>query len=214
VSSRFAVIALLLGTMGCQQRASSPLLTPSADALAKPAPDSFDVAFQTGKGRFVVRAIRAWAPQGADRFYFLATNGYYDGAKFFRVLPDFIVQFGIHGDPAINEVWRDRRIPDDPVRQSNQAGFVTYAMGGPNSRTVQLFINKRDNRRLDSMGFAPIGRVIDGMHVIEQLHGGYGEGAPRGAGPSQDRIQQEGNAYLERWFPKLDSIARAQIVKD
>lgn len=198
----------------CQQQGPSPLLTPSAEALAQPAPDSFRVAFETSKGRFVVQAVRAWAPRGVDRFYFLASNGYYDGAKFFRVLPDFIVQFGVHGDAAVNEVWRDRNIPDDSVLQSNQPGYVTYAMGGPNSRTTQLFINKRDNRRLDGMGFAPIARVTDGMHVVEQLFGGYGEGAPRGGGPEQDRIQREGNRYLERWFPKLDSISRARVLKD
>lgn len=212
---------LLIGTMtaavlaACGRHGSpSALLNPVEADLTRHAPDSFRVAFETSKGRFVVQAVRGWAPNGVDRFYYLARNGYYDRVKFFRTLPSFVVQFGIHGDPAVNEVWRNRHLPDDSVRQSNQPGFVTYAMGGPNTRTVQLFINKRDNRRLDAMGFAPIGRVIEGMAVVDSLYGGYGEGSPRGQGPAQDRIQSEGNAYLDREFPRLDSIVRARVLKD
>lgn len=197
----------------CQQRPSA-LLVPPPEALARQAPDSFRVAFETNEGRFVIQAVRAWAPHGVDRFYFLASHRYYDGVRFFRVLPNFVAQFGIHGDPQVNAVWKDRNTPDDPVRQSNQIGFVSYAMGGPNSRTTQLFINKRDNRRLDSLGFAPIGRVVDGMHVVDALYGGYGEGPPRGGGPSQDRIHREGNRYLGRSFPALDSIVRVRVLKD
>lgn len=209
-----AFLLAVIAIAACQQRAPqpSPLLSPSPEELAKPAPDSFDVVFETSKGRFTVRAVRAWAPVGVDRFWFLARNGYYDDNKFFRVLPGFVVQFGIHGDPAVNAVWRDRDMPDDSVRQSNQPGYVTYAMGGPNTRTTQLFINTRDNRRLDAMGFAPIGRVIEGLSVVEQLYSGYGEGAPRGGGPDQGQIQEQGNVYLERFFPALDSINRARVV--
>jgi peptidyl-prolyl cis-trans isomerase A (cyclophilin A) len=189
-------------------------MNPTPAELAQPAPDSFTVLFETSKGHFTVQAFRAWAPAGVDRFYFLANNGYYDGNRFFRVLPNFVVQFGIHGNPKISAAWEGRTIQDDKVTQSNQAGFVTYAMGGPNTRTTQLFISKRDNARLDSLGFPPIGKVIDGMHVVEQLYGGYGEGAPRGGGPDQGKIRTLGNGYLDRLFPRLDSIVKARVVKN
>ena len=205
---------LAAAAAACGKPRASALLTPNADSLAQPAPDSFSVAFETSKGRFVVQAVRAWAPRGVDRFYFLANNHFYDGTKFFRNLPNFMAQFGIHGDPAVNDVWGERTIPDDSVTQSNQRGYVTYAMGGPNTRTTQLFINKRDNRRLDAMGFAPFGRVTDGMHVIDALYTGYGEGPPTGAGPDQDRIGREGNRYLARQFPQLDSIISTRVLKD
>jgi len=194
--------------------ASTSLINPSPAELSQPAPDSFTVLFETSKGRFTVQAHRAWAPLGVDRFYFLTKNEYWDGVRFFRVLPNFVVQFGIHGDPKISEAWKGRTIADEPVKQSNQAGFLTYAMGGPNTRTTQIFINKRDNSRLDSIGFAPIGKVIDGMHVVEQLYAGYGEGSPRGGGPDQERMRLQGNSYLERQYPKLDSIVKARIVKN
>jgi peptidyl-prolyl cis-trans isomerase A (cyclophilin A) len=211
----FAVAITGIAFAGCQKSAGpSPLLTPSAEALAKPAPDSFRVAFLTNKGRFVVRAVRAWAPNGVDRFYYLVNNGYFDDVKFFRVLPNFMAQFGVHGDPAVNAVWENRSIPDDPVRESNQRGSLSFATSGPNTRTVQLFINKRDNRRLDAMGFAPIGRVTEGMAVVDSLYMGYGEGPPGGLGPDQSRIGSEGNRYLNRNFPKLDSIVNARILKD
>lgn len=177
------------------------------------APDSFRVAFETGKGRFVVQVHRAWAPLGADRFHELVRTGYYDRVKFFRVLPDFIAQFGIQGDPAINSKW-ERAIPDDPVKESNKKGTLTFATGGPNTRTTQLFINTRDNPRLDGMGFSAFGRVVEGMDVVEKLYNGYGEGAPDGAGPDQGRIEREGNAYLNKDFPRLDSIVSARVIKD
>ncbi len=214
-SGRTVLVATLAtaALAACQPRTSS-LLNPSPAELAQPAPDSFRVAFETSKGRFIVQAHRAWAPNGVDRFYFLANNKYYDGARFFRVLPNFVVQFGIHSDPKISAAWKERTFPDDPVRQSNQAGFLTYATGGPNSRTTQLFINKGDNSRLDSLGFAPFGKVIDGMHVVEQFYGGYGEGPPRGGGPDQGQLQSQGNVYLDRRFPRLDSIVRARVIKE
>jgi peptidyl-prolyl cis-trans isomerase A (cyclophilin A) len=196
---------------GCSQQQPSPLLTPAEDVRA---PDTFRVQFETGKGRFVVEAHRAWAPLGADRFYTLVTNRFYDGNKFFRVLPGFVAQFGMHGDPDVTEVWEPRTLADDSVTQSNQEAFVTFATGGPNTRTTQIFINTRDNRRLDAMGFAPFGRVVSGMNVVHQLYGGYGEGPPGGGGPSQDRIRDEGNRYLNRFHPRLDSIIRARVVRD
>jgi len=201
-------------TTACNKPGANGLQSPTAEALAQPAPDSFKVAFETSKGRFVVQAVRAWAPQGVDRFYYLATNKYYDRTKFFRNLPNFMAQFGIHGDPSVNDAWKDRNIPDDSVRQSNQRGFVSFAMGGPNTRTTQLFISKRDNRRLDPMGFAPIGQVIEGIHVVDSLYTGYGEGSPNGSGPDQGRIEREGNRYLTNLYPQLDSIISTHVLKD
>jgi peptidyl-prolyl cis-trans isomerase A (cyclophilin A) len=212
---RFAVaLGAIAALTACQPKGSplQGLLTPTNDSAA--APDSFRVAFQTNKGTFTVRAVRAWAPRGVDRFHYLVENGYYDGNKFFRVLPGFVVQFGISGNPAVNDVWKERAIQDDPVRESNRPGYVTFATGGPNTRTTQLFVNLRDNRRLDGMGFSPIGRVVEGMSVVESLYGGYGEGAPSGRGPEQSRIEREGNDYLTRLYPQLDSIVRARVVKD
>ena len=201
----------------CDKSASPPatpnaLLNPDTAAMRRAAPDSFDVAFETGKGQFVVRAYRPWAPLGVDRFHYLVSNGYYDRVKFFRNIEDFMVQFGIHGEPAVNSAWRDLTIPADSVRQSNTVGMVTYAMGQrTDTRTTQLFINKRNNASLDGLGFAPIGRVISGMDVVMKLFEGYGEGAPRGVGPEQGRLQAEGNRYLNTAFPQLDSIITARI---
>ena len=193
---------------------SSALLDPHPDSLAQQAPDSFRVEFTTSKGPFVVQAVRAWAPRGVDRFYFLTRNGYYDGTKFFRNIPDFMVQFGLHGDPDVNAAWINRSIPDDTVRQPNGRGAVSFAMGGPDTRSTQLFINKRDNIRLDMMGFAPIGRVVEGMQVVDSLYEGYGEGPPGGRGPDQDRIISQGNRYLHSFFPRLDSIISTRVLRD
>jgi peptidyl-prolyl cis-trans isomerase A (cyclophilin A) len=209
-------LAMLVAALACAPRGAtrSALLDPDPAELARQAPDSFTVRFETSRGPFVVRAVRAWAPHGVDRFHYLVRHGFYDGVRFFRVVPGFVAQFGIHGDPAVTAVWRERRIPDDSVRQSNQVGFITFASSGPNSRTTQLFINRRDNRRLDAMGFAPIGRIIEGQAAADSLYEGYGEGPPRGAGPEQGLITSVGNVYLERAFPRLDSVVRARIVKD
>ncbi len=211
----FAVAALAatwlaLGAGGTAAAEGSSLLDPQA--WAETAPDQFRVRFTTTRGDFVVEVKREWTPHGADRFYNLVKAGFYDGAKFFRVVPGFVVQFGMKGEPAVDAAWSKATIPDDPVVQSNRAGYVTFAKSqAPNSRTTQVFINLRDNTRLDSMGFAPFGRVVAGMEVVEALFGGYGDGPPAGRGPSQARIAQEGNAYLEREFPKLDGIVRAVL---
>ncbi len=209
---RLSLFLLATAAAACSRKTegSPELRNPAADSRA---PDTFRVAFETGKGRFVVEAVRAWAPLGVDRFHHLASIGYYDGDKFFRVVPEFVVQFGMHGEPAVNQAWHDRTIADDPVAQSNNEGYVTFAMGGPATRTTQLFISLKDNTRLDAMGFAPIGRVVEGMDVVKALYSGYGDGPPRGAGPEQDLIAQRGNDYLNRSFPQLDSIARARVMK-
>lgn len=187
------------------------LLNPAA--LNAQAPATYKVKFQTSKGDFVVEVTRAWAPNGADRFYNLVKNGYYDGARFFRVIKDFMVQFGINGDPAVNAVWQEASIPDDPVLQSNKRGMVTFATRGPNSRTTQVFINYADrNASLDGQGFAPFGMVVEGMEVVDALYADYGEGAPQGMGPDQGRSQSEGNAYLTKSFPNLDYTKKASIM--
>jgi peptidyl-prolyl cis-trans isomerase A (cyclophilin A) len=182
-------------------------------ALNEKAPDTYQARFATSKGDFVIEVTRAWAPLGADRFYNLVKNGYYDDCRFFRVVYGFMVQFGINGDPALNSVWQSARIPDDPGSQSNKRGFVTFATAGPGTRTTQVFINFTDhNVDLDSKGFVPFGQVIEGMEVVNKLFSGYGEGAPRGHGPDQNRLQREGNAYLIKQFAKLDYIKTASIV--
>jgi peptidyl-prolyl cis-trans isomerase A (cyclophilin A) len=180
-------------------------------ATSQEAPASYRAVFETSKGTFTIEVTRAWAPQGADRFHELVASGVFDGARFFRVLPGFVVQFGIPGDPAVARKWRENRITDDAVTQSNKRGAVTFATAGPNTRTSQVFINLADNRSLDKMGFAPFGAVVEGMEIVEKLHAGYGEGAPHGRGPDQGRIQSEGNPYLEKSFPDLDYIVRATV---
>ncbi len=186
--------------------------SPASPGMGAKAPGTYQVRFETSAGDFVIEVQRDWAPLGADRFYNLARSGYFDGVRFFRVLPGFVAQFGIHGDPQVSAAWRDQPIRDDPVRRRNARGTITFATAGPDTRTTQLFINFRDNDRLDGMGFAPLGQVVDGLDVVDRLHAGYGEGAPAGRGPLQDRIQAEGNAYLEREFAELDYVKRATVV--
>jgi peptidyl-prolyl cis-trans isomerase A (cyclophilin A) len=172
------------------------------------APDQFKVRFETTKGNILIQVEREWAPIGADRFYTLVKNGFLNGDRFFRIVPNFIVQFGLNPDPKLNARWREARIKDDPVRQNNVRGTVSFATAGPGTRTTQLFINTRDNvPNLDANGFAPFGRVIDGMTIVDQLYAGYGEQ------PQQPRIETEGNAYLEKEFPNLDYIKTASVVQ-
>jgi peptidyl-prolyl cis-trans isomerase A (cyclophilin A) len=183
-------------------------------SLNEKAPATYKVRFDTSAGVFVVQVNRDWAPLGADRFYNLVKNGFYDDARFFRAISGFMVQFGIHGDPAVSAAWRNARIGVDPVKESNKPMYITYAMGGtPDTRTTQVFINFGNNAQLDKMGFAPFGQVIQGQDVVNKIFTGYGEGAPRGKGPEQGRIQSEGNAYLNKEFPKLDFIKKATIEK-
>jgi peptidyl-prolyl cis-trans isomerase A (cyclophilin A) len=180
--------------------------------LKAKAPEEYKVKFTTTKGDFVVTVTRSWAPIGADRFYNLVRHHYYDNAAFFRVLPGFVVQFGISAYPQVSAAWKDANIKDDPVAQSNLRGNIVFATAGPNTRTTQVFVNLVDNKRLDSMGFAAFGQVSDGMSVVEALYGGYGEGAPQGAGPDQDEMEKKGKAYLDQGWPKLDSIKTATLL--
>jgi len=174
-------------------------------------PETFAVLFTTTRGQFTVEARTAWAPLGAARFHELVETGFYNDVAFFRVLPGFVAQFGINGDPARSAQWHEKVIQDDPVVGSNTTGTISFAMAGPNTRTTQLFVNLADNARLDGMGFAPFAEVTDGMSVVQSLCSEYGEGAPRGRGPDQGLIQSEGNAYLREQFPNLDYITEASV---
>src|SRR5262245_41372009 len=204
--------ALAIASVSAPALAQTPALSTPA-YLTEKAPDTYKVKFDTSKGAFVVEVRRAWAPNGADRFYNLVRNGFYDNVRFFRVIPGFMVQFGIHGDPKIASSWREANIKDDPVTQSNKKGYITYATRGPNTRTTQVFINFGDNAALDQQGFAPFGQVVSGMNVVEAINAEYGEGAPRGRGPDQGRMQTEGNAYLAKDFARLDFVKKATIEK-
>jgi homoserine O-acetyltransferase len=188
------------------------LLDPQHPAWSETSPDSFDVRVETTKGHFVIAVHRGWAPLGADRFYNLVRHGYYDDARFHRVVPDFIVQWGIAGDPAVTEVWSSRTIADDPVVANNTRGSVAFAFTEPGTRSTQVFVSLVELTRLDSQGFAPFGRVVQGMEVVDALHSAYGEGSGGGVrAGAQDSLVAGGNAYLDRMFPDLDRIVRATI---
>jgi cyclophilin family peptidyl-prolyl cis-trans isomerase len=204
------VSALAVATLAVPASAQN-LSNPAA--LREQAPPVYKAKFDTTKGVFVIEVQRDWAPNGADRFYNLVKNGFYDNVRFFRVISGFMVQFGIHGDPKVSAPWREAQLKDDPVKQSNKRGYITYAMAGPNTRTSQVFINFGDNASLDSQGFSPFGRVVTGMEVVDKLNAEYGEGAPRGRGPDQSRMQMEGNAYLTKDFGRLDYVKKATIEK-
>lgn len=180
--------------------------------LTEKSPETFKAQFDTTKGKFTIEVTRSLAPNGADRFYNLVRSGYFKDIACFRVIPGFMCQFGIHGDPSVSAKWREASIPDDPVKTSNTRGAITYAMAGPNTRTTQLFINFGDNSNLDGMKFSPFGKVTEGMDVVDKINNEYGEGAPRGRGPDQGRIQREGNAYLKKDFPNLDYINSVTLV--
>jgi peptidyl-prolyl cis-trans isomerase A (cyclophilin A) len=190
---------------------ASPGFTDPAK-LTEKAPETFKAQFDTTKGKFTIEVTRSLSPNGADRFYNLIRSGYFKDVAFFRVVPGFMCQFGIHGEPNISAKWREAAIPDDPVKGSNTRGTITFATAGPNTRTTQLFINFADNVNLDSMGFSPFGKVTEGMDVVDKINSEYGEGAPSGRGPHQGRVQMEGNAYLKKDFPNLDYIKSAAII--
>ena len=185
--------------------ATHPSLLNPASLKAK-APAVFKAKFTTTAGDFVVEVHRDWAPLGADRFYNLVRYGYFTNAAFFRVVPGFVVQFGLSGDPAVNKVWKTATIQDDPVVQSNKRGSIVFATAGRNTRTTQLFINFADNTRLDGMGFAPFGNVVEGMEVVDKIYPVYGES------PRQELITEQGDAYLKSNFRDIDKIKTARIV--
>jgi peptidyl-prolyl cis-trans isomerase A (cyclophilin A) len=185
---------------------SAALRNPAA--LKEQAPATYNVTFATTAGDFVVQVTRAWAPKGADRFYNLVKHGFYNNTRFFRVMPNFMAQFGINGDPKVQAPWREANITDDPVTQSNKRGFITFAKTArPNTRSTQVFINFRDNAMLDPQGFAPFGEVVSGMDVVDKINAEYGEQ------PDQGRIQFEGNAYLAKEFPRLTVMKSVTLAK-
>jgi peptidyl-prolyl cis-trans isomerase A (cyclophilin A) len=185
---------------------------PAAPARSETAPEVFQVNLDTSKGPVVIEVHRAWAPIGADHFYNLVKTGFYDDSRFFRVVRNFVVQFGLNGDPKINRLWANANLPDDPVKEHNVKGTVTYAKLGANSRSTQLFINLKDNRSaLDKEGFAPIGKVTSGMDVVEKLYDSYGDMPPRGQGPDPAKIETQGAEYLANRFPRLDYIKKATV---
>jgi peptidyl-prolyl cis-trans isomerase A (cyclophilin A) len=207
-------VPLALSAQGAVDLSKAKLKNPAT--FTEKAPDTFKAKFETSKGTFVVTVHRAWAPLGADRFYNLVRGGFYDDCRFFRVIDGLVAQVGINGDPAIQSAWSESTFQDDAVKESNKRGFVTFAKTrASNSRSTQIFINFSDtNAKLDKQGFAPFGEVVPpGMDVVDKLYSGYGEGAPRGSGPEQAKLQTQGHAYLLKEFPKLDYIKKATIEK-
>ena len=196
------IAAIACGSSGAQE--SGGLRNPTA--LTEQAPATFSAAFDTRKGRFVVEVHREWAPRGADRFYNLVKSGFFNDVRFFRVIGGQLAQFGMHGNPAVQEAWRDAVIEDDPVRHGNTRGSVSFASRGPNTRTTQLFINLRDNSVYDRLGFSPFAEVVSGLDVVDRLYSAYEER------PEQPLIDEEGNAYLTREFPNLDYIQKVALV--
>lgn len=215
---RAGIVALALASLAAcggepearpEGQTLNPLFTPRR--LTATAPDTFRVRFTTSEGDVVVRVVRAWAPLGADRLHNLVTHGFYDDTRVYRVLDGFIAQFGMNGDPRVNMAWRNAIIVDDPVRRSNTRGTVSFAKGGPNSRTTEIFFNLRDNPELDERGFSPVGEVVEGMDVVDRFHASYGDGPPRGEGPYQAQVQAQGNAYLDETFPELTRVLSAKV---
>ena len=224
--SGFRLLLALLVSTGCagQSPGSAKAAVPALDRKAllldpanaewrKPAPPVSHLRFETTKGVFVLRLVRAWGPIGADRLYNLARLGYYDDTRFHRVNRNYIVQFGLHGDPAVNAAWKERYIQDDPPRSINTRGTFAFAMiGRPNTRNTQVYINLADNTRNNAEPFTVLGTVIEGMAVVDSLYSGYGESS--GAGMRQGRqgpLETGGNAYMDREFPRLDRILRVTV---
>jgi peptidyl-prolyl cis-trans isomerase A (cyclophilin A) len=211
---RFCWLALsasaCLALGGCSSPDESKKNEPPKAATVEKTPDVFQAAFDTSKGSVVVEIHRDWAPIGVDHFYSLAKTGYYDGNRFFRVTRAY-VQFGINGNPQTTGLWSTAYLPDDPVKQSNKKGTLTFAHLGANNRTTQLFFNRKDNKDLDKSGFAPIGKVVTGMEIVDSLYDSYGDMPPRGQGPDPSKIEVQGNSYLESRFPRLDFIKKVTI---
>lgn len=200
--SAMLCVVMALTAAACRDSAPKYVRT----APAGPAPDSFRVAFETTRGKFVVQVTRALSPRGADRFYDLAAEGFFDESAFFRVIPEFIAQFGVNNDRKVNEAWDAKPIPDDSVKVPNTRGTLVFAAAGKDSRSHQLFVNLKDNKNLDRQGFSPIGKVVEGMGVVDSLYSGYGEA------PSYHLLATLGNSYLKRMFPKVDYIRTAHLV--
>jgi cyclophilin family peptidyl-prolyl cis-trans isomerase len=216
---RVAAAALALAAACAAHRApreampASALLDPASAYWSQPAPAEYRVRVETSRGAFVMEVHRDWSPRGADRFYRLARAGFYDDSRFSRVVPGFIAQFGIARDSALNAIWATHGFPDDSVKSTNVRGSFGFAMTGPGARTTQIYINLVDNTRLDAQGFSPLGRVVEGMAVVDSLYGGYGENSGGGVrAGKQGPLLNGGNAYIDRQFPKLDRLIRMSVV--
>jgi peptidyl-prolyl cis-trans isomerase A (cyclophilin A) len=199
-----ALVSLALLGSGCGSKKTAEM---------KQGPAQYKVRLQTTKGDIVILVHRDWSPLGADHFHELTNMGFYNGNYFFRAIKNFVVQWGMNGDPKTNKDWSEITIKDDPPKVSNKIGTVVFAMAGPNSRTTQVFVNLGDNSAtLDSQGFTPFGEIIQGMENVFNIYTGYGDGPPNGSGPSQESIGFDGNPYLEEHFPKLDYIKTAKVI--
>ncbi len=204
-------LALCLLVGGCSSgKSPEESKASSKEVPSKPA-EVYKVRFDTSKGPIVVEVHRAWAPQGADRFFELVHTGFFDESRFFRVVKGFVVQFGLSKDPKVSQLWSQMKIIDDPQKEKNKRGTITFAIHGPNTRTSQVFINLVDNFTLDSSGFVPFGKVIEGMENVDHIYWQYGDIAPRGEGPDPNLIMDMGNEYLQRRFPSLDYIKTAKV---
>ncbi len=210
MTKRYAIAILGLLAMRGQ---TQPLRDPRNKIWTRPAPEIYRAKIETDKGAFTLEVTRALAPLGADRFYHLVESGFYDDSRFYRIIAGRFAQFGIAGDPRIARIWRSESFPDDPVRASNTRGTFAFAMTGPNARTTQIYINVSDQPRQDADGFAPFGKVVEGMQVVDRLYSGYAETSGGGMrGGKQGKLFEEGNAYLDREFPLLDKLQHARIV--
>lgn len=207
----FALMAVALAGCGSgpEKKAEAPKKASKRDG---PMPDVYKVRFETTSGPFVIEVHKDWAPRGAERFWKLVNMRFFDDTRFFRVRPTFIIQFGLSGDPQTNSLLNAMPIQDDPVKQRNTRGRISFAQAGKGTRRTQVFVNMKDNRSLDREGFAPFGEVVEGMDVFEKLYAGYGEWSPPGNGPSSTKMQTQGNAYLDSQFPRLDQIKKAVIL--
>lgn len=212
---RYFVLVCVLMVGGCShQSEKQALFNPSHEEWEREAPDVSKIRMETSKGEFVIELHRAWAPIGVDRFYNLVRLGFYDDSRFYRVRKDFIMQFGIAGEPEVAQVWEKVEINDDPVVESNRRGYVSFAMTGPDTRTTQVYINLSDNVELDEQGFAPLGYVVEGMNVVDSIYSGYDENSGGGMRRGkQQKLFELGNTYLDKEFPKLDKLLDAEIVK-
>jgi len=208
-----SVVSLAQNKSASETELKAALKDPSHKLWSDAAPAAFRVKFETSKGSFVIEATRDWAPLGVDRFYNLTRTGFFDDSRLFRIRANYIAQFGIAGDRAIAKTWQHQSFPDDPVKQTNLRGYVAYAMTGPNTRTTQIYINLKDNTNLDAQGFSPLGKVVEGMDVVELFYSDYGESSGGGMRTGkQDKMFEEGNAFLDREFPKLDKLIRAKVL--
>ncbi|HLH42058.1 MAG TPA: peptidylprolyl isomerase [Bryobacteraceae bacterium] len=197
------MLAWALVLAGCGKPQPKPVVVP----------DVYRAKFETSKGDFVVEVTRGWAPRGADHFHELLRMNYFDEGRFFRVLPGFIAQFGIHKDFDVHAKWRELVIADDPPKEKNLRGTLAFAQSGPNTRATEIFINLKDNPELDDQGFTPFARIVEGIETIDALYSGYGELGPKGKGPDAGRAEGEANEYIVPRFPKLDYIKRARIIE-